>query len=98
MHYKSEDEARKKWNRRKERINFDRLLVKMSQRGDSGEEEIAGLLKLPYNNMICFTEDEHDDGRCVCVPELKRLNVEGGDETPFTFEKIDVNEVINNMK
>ena len=97
MHYSSRDEAVEKWNRRKKRINYEKLLVKMSERHDSSPKEIELFSKLPFKNKICFTENKYDYPCCVQVDELKRLNKEGGDETPYTLQKIDIYELINNL-
>ncbi len=97
MHYESEAEAMEKWERRKVRINFDNMLFKMSERNDCDEQTIASFCNLPYKNKICFTENEYDFDRCVRVPKLEELNKLGGDETPYTLEKIDIYKLLNEM-
>ena len=98
MHYKSEDEAQKKWERRKKRVNYNNLLFKMSERNDCNEQTIAAFCNLPHKNKICFTENENAFDCCVQVEELKRLNKIGGDETTYTLEKIDIYKLLNEMK
>lgn len=97
MHYHSKEEAIEKWERRKKRVNFDRLLVKMSERTDCDLETIKSFLELPYNNKICFTENEYNFENCIKIEELSELNKKGGDETPYTLEKIDIYKILNDI-
>lgn len=98
MHYKSAEEAQSKWEYRKRRINKERLLVKMSQRSSDDLTILERFDKLPYKNKICFTESEHVGKGYVYIPELKRLNIQGGDETPFVMDKVNLVNLINEMR
>jgi len=98
MHYSTKEEARGKWERRKKRINYDRLLVKMSERTDSSDKVIKTFCELPYQNMICFTANKYSYDCCVQVKELAGLNQMGGDETPYTMEKNNIYNLINELK
>ena len=40
LHYKTKEEAEKKWNRRKERVNFDNIIIKFSRMDLCTEKEI----------------------------------------------------------
>lgn len=99
VHYSSEEEAKEKWNRRKARINKDRLLIKLSERNDCDAEVIRQFHELPYANKICFTEQAYPAyPECIQVEALQRLNRQGGDETQYTLEKIDIYQVLNGVK
>lgn len=98
MHYRSVEDAQKKWEYRKTRINKDRLLVKMSQRSSNDLTILERFEKLSYKNKLCFTESEHMGKGYVYIPELKRLNIQGGDETPFVMERVDLVELINSLE
>lgn len=98
LHYKSEDEALIKWKRRCKRINKKRMLIKMSQRYIHTKDILERFDALPYKNKICFTEVDYKKKGFVLIEELKRLNIQGGDETPYTFNKIDLNHLINNCQ
>lgn len=97
LHYKSEDEAFEKWEYRKKRINKSRLLVKMSQRSSGNIEILDRFKQLPFENKICFTESEYEGKDFIYIPELKRLNVQGGDETPYVMDKVDLVNLINSL-
>ena len=55
MHYKSKDEALKKWNRRLKRINKDKMLVKFNDQNGCSDSDLKKFLELPYKNKIFFT-------------------------------------------
>lgn len=99
-HYKSKEEALTKWERRKKRINHDRLLVKWSQRYGNDPELMRRFLALPFRNKIAFVEPAaaYDDPHVVVVPELERLNREGGDETDYTLRRIDLLTLLNSLE
>ncbi len=69
LHYHSEEEARDKWERRRERINWDRLLVKFNDQNGCTEELIREFDKLPFKNKVCFTVKEHPG--CESVIKIK---------------------------
>lgn len=98
LHYKSSEEAERKWEYRKNRINKDHLLVKMSQRSSNDDAILERFEKLPFENKICFTESVRIGKEFIHIPELKRLNIQGGDETPFVKDRVDFVELINSMR
>jgi uncharacterized protein (DUF1919 family) len=98
LHYKSSEEAELKWEYRKSRINKSHLLVKMSQRSSNDETILERFEKLPFENKICFTESVRMAKDFIHIPELRRLNIQGGDETPFVMDRVDLVELINNMR
>lgn len=55
LHYKSELEAKEKWERRIQRINWDKLLVKFNDQNGCTEIEVDKFIKLPYKNKLFFT-------------------------------------------
>lgn len=78
MHYSSEQEAREKWNRRKERINLQHMLFKLSQRENCSKEDVEQFMRIPFENKICFAYDGVPG--TIHVPELENLV---GDEMPI---------------
>ena len=76
LHYKTQEEAAEKWNRRKERVNFDNIILKFSRMDFCTEKEIKEFDKLPFNNKfvlnnrlplkyeseILWKEDYHEEG------------------------------------
>lgn len=99
MHYSSQEEALEKWNRRIKRINWNRLIVKMSIR-DNGydiDDIIDRFTKLPYKNKVCFTPKKVNREQIVFVPELHVLNILGGDETECTLKHINLIQFVDSL-
>lgn len=102
-HYTSPEQAKKLWEKRKKRINKDRILVKWSERFGNGDEHLKKFIELPYRNKIAFVTTAlkrkyPDLDYIVGVPEFKFLNMRGGDETEFTLRQKDINELLNTIK
>lgn len=97
MHYHSKEEAETKWTRRCKRINRNRLLVKMSQRYISGIEILDRFDAVPFKNKICFTEADYPKQGFIKIEELKHLNIQGGDETPYVMNKVDLVQLVNSL-
>ncbi|UDM70612.1 DUF1919 domain-containing protein [Vagococcus fluvialis] len=80
LHYKTADEAYNKWNRRKDRINYNNLFIKISERALCKEEHIIKFNELPYKNKVCFTKNKYPKLKsCVFLPECKN--------TPFVQDE-----------
>jgi len=55
LHYKSEAEAIKKWERRKDRINWDNLFFKFDGNKDEATDQLIHEFdNLDFQNKICF--------------------------------------------
>jgi len=61
MHYKSEEEVLKSWNRRKARINFDNIFILFSDRSGCTQEDLEEFDHLKYKNKIVFTHIPHPE-------------------------------------
>lgn len=92
MHYTTAQEAEEKWERRKQRINRDKLIFKLSQRECCDESIIKKFLSLPHKNKICFSYD--DVPGAIVIPELKGFS---GDEQPLTKKHFDVVKYLNGL-
>lgn len=99
-HYHSKEEALVKWERRKQRINHKKLLIKWSQRYNQSPELLERFLSLPYTNKIAFVEPTSSiiHPQVIKVPELVELNRSGGDETEYTLKQIDKYKLLNSIK
>ena len=68
MHYHSFEEARNKWNERKERINYDNLFFMMAEKDGCTKEDVKAFQDLPYNNKVIFTYNAYPNyDSAVCV-------------------------------
>ena len=93
MHYRSQEEAAEKWNKRKQRINRDKMLFKLSEREGCTREDVERFVALPLKNKICFSYDRVDGA--IHVPELKDFV---GDETPVVGQYYDPVKLINSIR
>lgn len=92
MHYKTEEEARKKWERRVKRINPKRMLFKLSQREGCSKEDIEKFMSLPLDNKLCFAYDQIPG--TIYVPELKEFK---GDEYPLITKYVEEVSILNRL-
>ena len=59
LHCQSDEEALTKWNRRKERMNLDNLVVKMSEMNQCSEEIVRAFDALPFERKFIFTTKDY---------------------------------------
>ncbi len=52
LHYKTQEEAKEKWDRRKARVNYDNIILKFSRMNLCSEKEIDAFNSLPFENKI----------------------------------------------
>lgn len=55
LHYPTAEEARVKWERRCQRINWDNLFIKFSQMDECSAQDIEAFDAIDFPNKICFT-------------------------------------------
>jgi len=60
LHYGSEEEARKKWTRRCERMDWQNIIVKFSEQNGATPEHLQEVDSMPYERKLIFTA--HDYG------------------------------------
>lgn len=78
MHYTSFEQAKSKWNERRERVNYDNLFVVMTDRDGCTENEIAEFDRLPYENKIIFTSKQYPEySSCVFCKEFEKDDTVG---------------------
>ena len=59
LHYKTAEEAQHKWYRRRERMNWDNLYVKMSQMNGCSEDMMKEFDLLPFDNKFLFVKQKY---------------------------------------
>ena len=96
LHYKSQEEAKEKWNRRVQRINFNNILFKFSDNDLSNEELIQEFDELPYKNKICFTSKDMKNIKCQIY--LKKYKNEKSVENEWAaISSIKMKKIINKL-
>lgn len=96
LHYHTENEAREKWNRRKNRINWDNLIIIGSEQNLCTPKDIIAFNNLPYKKKIFFSTKAYPDLDCVCCLEEFSGDQEVGN--PFSHGDIYYREMINYFK
>lgn len=61
LHYTTKEEAFEKWERRKQRINYENLIFKFSEMNDCTYEHLKKFEELEVNKKICFTTKNYQD-------------------------------------
>lgn len=99
LHYHTNEEALKKWNERKKRINYDCILYKFSDMNFCTEKDIKNFINLGYKNKICFVSKKYKNFKndYIFVVRKDSLQVKASDE-PFGNSKIvNINQIINEL-
>lgn len=98
LHYKSFEEAIEKWNRRKERINYNNVLFKFSEMNSCEEKDIINFQSLKLKNKICFVTNKYKhlvNDYTYVVTNKKELT---SSYEPFGKSfKVNINEYIDNI-
>lgn len=100
LHYKSKEEVINKWNRRRKRINWDRLLIKFNDQNGCTEKHIEEFANMPYKNKICFTIKNYYKYNCVFKVGNgnKRDLCVSASKEPLTFnKKVNITKIINEL-
>ena len=58
LHYHNQYDALEKWKRRRERIIWDKMIVKFNDQNGCTEKQIEQFWRLPFNHKICFVSRE----------------------------------------
>lgn len=98
LHYKTREEAFEKWERRKKRINWDRLFIACTDRDRMTPELMKEYDALPFENKVLFTAQEHPEIRCAVQIKAFADQKEVGDLYHYRFfvsKDFDINKFLN---
>lgn len=71
-HYDSFEEAKKKWDERKNRINYENLFFIMVEKDGCRKKEIEDFANLPYEHKMVLTCNNYDNITCAYyIPNSK---------------------------
>ena len=98
LHYTSKEDAFQKWNRRLEKMNFERLIFKFSDTNQCKDESIKEFDELDLPNKVCFTAKPFSQLESVIY--LEEFQGQEGvlDEWKFSDDHYDIVKVINDLK
>lgn len=101
LHYKNQEIAMQKWNKRISRINYSNIIFKFNDQNDCNEEDVKKFLKLPYKNKIFFTVKDWNikDDNIIKIPQAFNKECIYASHEPFGNNIFfNVNRYINNIK
>lgn len=81
LHYQTVEEAKKKWDRRKRRINWNKLLIIGTDTDNCSIEDVTRFLQLPYQCKIFFSNRDDksvNNKNYIFVNELAKKKVFNG--------------------
>lgn len=97
LHYRDEKEAREKWNRRKKRINWDKVIYKFSDQNMCTYEHLKKFQKFEAKNKICFTTRKYDELDTIQIKKYENCeNV--GDDIKTYRKYFNIVDYINNLE
>lgn len=100
LHYKDNDDAIAKWNRRVERINWDNLLIKFNDQNGCTEDDLIKFLELDLRNKLFFTCKKWnvDDKSIIKIKQPFNHDHIMASYEPFAHNKyLDVTRYLNKM-
>lgn len=83
LHYKTPQEAQKKWTRRKKRIVWDNLFFKMSEQNACTIEQLQAFDKLPTTQKIVFTHKDYGLKSQIVFKDFEKSDYVKDDTTYF---------------
>ena len=72
LHYSSEEEAKEKWDRRKQRINWDNIIYKFSDQNMCTYEHIKKFDEFKAKNKILFTTRKYEGINSIQIKEFSK--------------------------
>ena len=64
LHYKTKEEAKEKWNRRRQRINWDKMYFKFSKMNFCTEEHLKAFDELPFHHKFMLNNRKPTQYKC----------------------------------
>lgn len=95
MHYHDRADAIEKWNRRVDRINFENLIIKMSEMNLCTEDHLRAFNGLEFKKKVLFTAKHHDGLNNEVVINRYTANGEISNDTLYYSSHIDLERLIN---
>lgn len=98
LHYNTFDEAKEKWNRRKERINFDNIIVKYNDQNGFELNNFYEFEDMKYAHKLFFTSNKQlkNDERVHYIEEYEDVGYAVDDIKP-SFKSMDITQYLNSV-
>lgn len=98
LHYDDFNEARTKWERRKKRVNFDKIIYKFNDQNNCTIEELKEFEAFPAKNKILFTGKQYEGIDSFVLKQFKNIGYVVDDTKKKNTRKVfNIYKFINNM-
>ena len=97
LHYKSEAEAYDKWERRKKRINWDKLLVKFNDQNECNLKLFNKFSELNFRNKLFFGVNQDYASDFSIIKRRKQKCIYASQEPVGATSRCNINRLINNL-
>lgn len=99
LHYTNQDEVLKKWKRRSERVNWDRIILKFCDQNLCEYKHLLAFDKLDLPNKICFTAKPYPEFKSIIYLKsaMGKESVDINDEVFVSSKYFDFTKLINRM-
>ena len=98
LHYDNIEEAREKWNRRKKRINKEKMIFKFNDQNLCTHAHLQKFNEFDAKNKICFTAQKYDDIDSIQLEQYKNNEFVIKDANERDYKKyFDIYKYINNI-
>ena len=99
MHYNSIDECNKKWKRRSQRINWDRIIYKFNDQNLCSYSDLKAFENFDAPNKICFTAKKYDEFNFIHLEQFKNYNYVLSDTREKDYRnKLNIIKYLNNIQ
>ena len=102
LHYHSKEEALAKWERRCQRVCWDRLIVKMNDQNGCTIQDMKTFLSMPIEceKKLFFTAKKawkKEDSEVIYIPQIRKAHVFASLEPFGASRKCNMNSIINQL-
>lgn len=99
LHYPTFAEAKEKWERRKKRINYDKIIYKFCEQNECMYEHLKKFDEFKADNKICFTYNNYPELNTIQFKEFENDPKSFSDVVEKIFKKyINIYDYVNSMK
>lgn len=97
LHYDTKEEAKEKWDRRKKRINWNKIIYKFSDQNMCTYEHLKKFQEFNAKNKICFTTRKYDNIDSIQIREFEKCENVGDDIKKYK-KYLNIYKYVNHIK
>lgn len=97
LHYISKKEAKEKWDKRKQRVNYNKIIYKFNDQNLCDENDLIYFHKMKLKNKICFTSKKYNYPEFIQIEKYK--NQRNVKDDAYSYHKyLDIVKYINKIE